>query len=105
MSVVTNDYRFATASVPNVFRPFASAHDCGSHECHIPRVGKFQVDVSGTDFLLPGSIPYWFGAWPQCFRKVFNGQMSPDRRQWSGYCGGHCGGCYTGVFHLLIDGC
>ena len=31
--------------------------------------------------------------------------MSSDRRQWSGYCGGHCGECWPEVFRLLVEGC
>jgi hypothetical protein len=106
MSVNITDFRFATASIPNVFHPFAAAGDCLSAQCSEDgRKGNFKVDISGTNFLLPNSIPYTFHAVPECTQRIYKESMSSDRRQWSGYCGGHCGDCWPEVFRLLVEGC
>jgi hypothetical protein len=106
MSVNINDFRFATASIPNVFHRFAAAGDCFSAHCSEDGTkGNFKVDISGTNFLLPNSIPYTFHAVPECAHRIYKESMSSDRRQWSGYCGGYCGDCWPEVFRLLVEGC
>jgi hypothetical protein len=106
MSVNISDFRFATASIPNMFHRFATAADCKSYHCsEYNKKGNFKVDISGTNFLLPNSIPYSHGSYPPCVRRVYKGLMSSDRRQWSGYCGGACGYCWPEVFRLLVEGC
>ena len=106
MSVDINDFRFATASTPNVFDRFAAAGDCHSTNCAADhRKGNFKVDISGTNFLLPKTIPYLYTGYPECVKGVHKGLMSSDHRQWSGYCGGFCGKCWPEVFRLLVEGC
>ena len=62
MSIDIDDYKFATASVNNKFDPFASAGDCVSYHPNYcaenNKKGNFKVDISGTNFLLPNTIPY-----------------------------------------------
>ncbi|CAB4028025.1 A disintegrin and metallo ase with thrombospondin motifs 9, partial [Paramuricea clavata] len=95
MSLDISDFRFSTANTPNVFHRFATAGDCISPDCPEEyRKGNFKVDMNGTNFLLLNSIPYSFHTFPPCAQRVFKGSMSSDRRQWSGYCGGHCGNCW-----------
>ena len=106
MSLDISDFRFATASMPNVFHRFATASDCISPDCSEDyRKGNFKVDISGTNFLLQNSIPYKFHSHPECVRRIYKELTSSDRRQWSGYCGGYCEGCWPEVFRLLVEGC
>jgi hypothetical protein len=92
--------------MPNAFHRFATAGDCISPYCSDDhRKGNFKVDISGTNFLLPKSIPYSIDAYPPCAERVYNGLVSSNRRQWSGYCGGYCGECWPEVFRLLVEGC
>ena len=106
MSVNISDFRFATASMANLFHRFATAADCISHRCSKEhRKGNFKVDISGTNFLLPNSIPYSHASYPPCVQVVYKGLMSSDGRQWSGYCGGNCGYCWPEVFRLVVEGC
>jgi hypothetical protein len=109
MSIDIDDYKFATASVNKKFHPFASAGDCVSYHPNYcaenNKKGNFKVDISGTNFLLPNTIPYLHHSWPTCVRRLYHEVMSPDRKQWSGYCGGRCGTCLPKVFHLLVEGC
>ena len=106
MSVNISDFRFATASIPNIFRRFAAAGDCFHWGCSEDyRKGNFKVNISGTNFHLPNSIPYVFNSYPECVHRIYKESMSSDRRQWSGYCGGYCGECRPEVFRLLVEGC
>lgn len=106
MSIDIYDFKFATASVANEFDGFATAGDCYSKYCGEDwKRGNFQVDISGTNFLLPDEIPYSFIAYPDCAQQVYKPTMSPDRRQCSGFCGGHCGRCWPTKFYVLLEGC
>ena len=105
MHIVTNDYKFAT-NVSGVYHPFASAGDCHSREC-LPdkKVGNFQVDISGTKFILPQSIQYDFNdSHPECNRKLYNATMDENRQRWSAKCGGYCGACtpFANITHVEL---
>ena len=67
--------------------------------------GKAEIDLTGTDFRLPTTIPYKIGAWPSCAKVLLHPTMSVDRKKWSVRCGGHCGGCTPDTLSLEIDGC
>ena len=107
MSVDTTDFRFATEGAANVFHRFGSAGDCLSMNCSVDhKKGNFKVDIRGTKFILPKTIPYLYTGFPECVRGVHMELMSSDSRQWSGYCGGFCAKCWpTKPFLLLVEGC
>ena len=106
MGVSREDYKFATTDVPGAFHGYASAYDCISSSCNgNTKYGHFNVDITGTSFRLPPSIPYKFKAYPVCVKKIFFPSMSADRLRWSGKCGGSCGHCIPKELLLEIDGC
>lgn len=106
IKVLRDDYRFATSNIIGIFHGFASAADCLSSSCNAAsRKGEFGVDVTGTDFHLPQSIPYAFYNYPSCTGKIFYPSMSADRMRWSGKCGGYCGNCWPKEILLGSDGC
>ena len=106
MDVSREDYKFATTDVLGAFRGYASASDCITSSCSgETRKGHFSVDVTGTNFRLPPSIPYQFNSSPQCVRRIFYPSMSDDRLRWSGKCGGYCGYCAPEELLLEINGC
>jgi hypothetical protein len=64
-------------------RTLSTAGDCLSMNCSVDhRKGNFKVDISGTKFLLPNTIPYLYTGYPECDRGVHKGLMSSDR--WRG---------------------
>ena len=93
MQIVTNDYRFATTNTAGVYHHYASAGDCKSYTCTSLRSGAFKVDLSGTSFRLPSTIPYKFFSYPSCAKKLFSKSMDSARLRWSATCGGRCGDC------------
>ena len=100
------DYKFATTDVPGAFHGYASAFDCKSARCDGEnRKGHFSVDVTGTSFRLPSSIPYIFHSYPECVKKIYYPSISDDRLRWSGKCGGACGHCAPKELLLEINGC
>ncbi len=104
MTIVKNDYRFATTNVAGVYHQYASAADCKSYGCTNPRSGIFKVDLSGTSFRLPSTIPYKFSAYPGCAQKLFNPNMDSSRLRWSATCGGRCGFCRAEYLYLELSG-
>ena len=104
MTVVTNDYRFATTNVAGVYHPYASAADCISYFCTSSRSGTFNVDLSGTSFRLPSPIPYNIHAWPACANKLFSPTMDTARLRWSAKCGGRCSMCTPKYLKLEFNG-
>ena len=58
MGVSREDYKFSTTDVPGAFHGYASASDCITYDCNSEMTkGHFSVDVTGTSFRLPSSIP------------------------------------------------
>jgi hypothetical protein len=104
MKIVTDDYRFATTNVPGVYHEYASAADCKSYSCTNPRSGIFHVDISGTSFRLPSTIPYIPRGYPSCMAELFNPTMDASRLRWSAMCGGRCAQCLPEYLYLEFNG-
>ena len=106
MDVVIDDFKFAVSNTPGVFSRYGFAGDCFSASCSgSARKGKFGVDITGTSFRLPSSIPYSFYSYPSCVERVYYPSMSDDRLGWSGMCGGYCGSCWPSQLPLEMQGC
>ena len=91
----------STADVHGAFHGCASAYDYIYKGCSgEKRKGHFSVDVAGTSFCSPPSIPYQFQSYPQCVKKIYHPSMSDDRLRWSGKCGGYRGYCAQGRIKL-----
>ena len=80
-----------------------SAGSCGVYTTR--KYGKAEIDLTGTDFRLPTTIPYEIRGWPACAKVLLDPTMSVDRKKWSVRCGGHCGFCIPAFLVLEVDGC
>lgn len=106
MNVLRGNFKFAVSNIPGVFHSYGAAADCFTSSCDAgTKRGRFEMDITGTSFRLPSSIPYSFISFPSCASNVFYPSMSADRLRWSGKCGGYCGSCWPTQLSLEIQGC